>query len=186
MKMRNGRLIRRRKNPRDPPALSQVFNLRENWRGRVSPARSIGEEEEDEGSGGAQRGARARRVRISPRHGGRAVNKFAIFPRTRSALPITPAPATISRGTDFLHFFSLLPLFLSPRRCTHTRSERLPRDSGKGTAGHDYTDNKLTRTTLSRRIIHHGGVTCARDPSIRAARPPGPIWPVLHINRVKL
>lgn len=71
--------------------------------------------------------------------------------------------------------------------------EKLPRDPGKGTAGRDYTNNKLTRTTLSRRIIHHEGYVRARPDSAtraylrRAVRlPPRPDMAVLHINRVKL
>jgi len=88
-------------------------------------------------------------------HGERTVNKFAIF-SARLLFPYRPHAR--NHPADWL--------FHAERR---GRAR-----SGKRTATDDYTDNKLTRTTLSSRIIHHG-VTCARDLSSQRA-PAGPVW----------
>jgi len=106
MKMRNGRLIYRRKNcePAErchgclifPRTSAGVFHLRARLGIR----------------GGRRNGGRSaeKSTRAARTHGflrdGRAVNKFAIFPGARSAHP-TPAPATIFAGRTFFFFFSL-------------------------------------------------------------------------------
>lgn len=86
------------------------------------------------------------------------------FFRVRGRLFPSPHARACNHPDGFSSFFSLS---LSLRRCIH--GERLPRDPGKGTAGRDYTDNKLTRTTLSRRIIHHEGYVRARPDSATRA-----------------
>jgi len=134
-----------------------VFHL------RARPGRRKRRRRRSEGRGAQRARARAART-YGFLGGGRAVNKFAIFPRVRSSHHPTPAPATIPR--DELSSSLFFSFSLSKRRI-HERTAARP--AGKGTAGRDYTDNKLTRTTLSRRIIHHEGYVRARPDSATRA-----------------